>query len=684
MSSGQTESWLPASDDSQDNVKRIITKRRFEEDEEEVEVEETVEAKVMTDTDPDSPSHPKRQKLSPSHILPVPGKQDMKQSSTITGGSGSMSHVVGIDENPRQHEEREMDLPAFIPSVTTNSGSPTITAEVGDKTSPAPTASPVRVDEVSSPRPIPIQSTPTFSDQHMQTDRQSTRPSLFVSISAASNPVLDSPSLPRRTPGIRGPSANAPPKSPGEATRSQIPKKEDDGSSSEGPFATSSPSPRSMEVIRGFPMHHQGPSFRNTVWVRERKVISRTRNQDSLRSHAISHEGDAREDDRTHKTVSARMKTSSSVGDHHGNNSTRSYGIQEGHIPKETKTKDMLENRRLAASDSNHHLFALRTPHHPKYGTPSSEVRAQHDSSTPRSHQKARRRTFAGFGSRSSLPNINLIEKLGKRTSRRSSALLRTKRISSDVGSSSESVASTSRTHFNTLEHNLRGHRSARESVMPLLVDPEARDLTPAFLSEWSPSTRNIVIQAGLATVLKQLEDNHGFSADVVRRACLQQNMDLDATDRMLLRMRIAAENASYGNVHAEKVKHNSLSTSRALQGTQNESRVLSIEYPTRDSDAFGNDYTPPHRSHAEQYRRGEQSLSKGIRRYEHVLVNHGSSTSPARKDISSNQAVWGAEEDEILREGDENRLEILANKFSEDIVRRRFVEIMRNGHFTP
>jgi TRF2-interacting telomeric protein/Rap1 - C terminal domain len=342
---------------------------------------------------------------------------------------------------------------------------------------------------------------------------------------------------------------------------------------------------------------------------------------------------------------------------------------------KGTEVRDVFHAPTPSASHGKHGPFVLSTANLPEPSTASSVSRAQPDSSVPRKkapHDKARRQTFGGFKSHSSVPDINLVEKLGKRPSHR---LLGTRRVSLDT-TDSGSVASTSRTRLTAPEQRAVLYQPQRTSIIPILVDIESQHTTPDLLNAWSPSTRNLVIQAGLASIFKRMEENHGFSTDVVRRAWLQQNMDLDATDRMLLRMRIAAEKAVHDEFYEGEgdVKQFGLSSRGALDRAQNVLKALSPADVTPEPDT---DYTPPARSRAERYKLLRQGLVPEELPRKLNLVSRKLPSSTGRGDIVS-QAVWTAEEDEILRSGDEDKLQILVNNFSEETVRRRFVAIMR------
>jgi len=160
-----------------------------------------------------------------------------------------------------------------------------------------------------------------------------------------------------------------------------------------------------------------------------------------------------------------------------------------------------------------------------------------------------RRRTFAGFDLRSGLPDVDLVAKLGKRGPSRS-PVFTWSRESPDFPLNHIQSASSRRPLLTAREHRAASRGPARKSVIPILVDADDQDTVPLSLDQLSPSTSGLIIKMGLTAIFKQMEMNHGFSADVVERAWRKQNMDLNATDKMLLRMRIAAENASQSDQH--------------------------------------------------------------------------------------------------------------------------------------
>ena len=359
---------------------------------------------------------------------------------------------------------------------------------------------------------------------------------------------------------------------------------------------------------------------------------------------------------------------------------SQSHHFKEDHMATGRKVTDVFRTLTPVASGNTHDPYVLNTLNFPEPSSASTVTRAQIDSPVPQHkapRDKGRRQTFAGFKSRSSLPSIDLVKKLGERASTRTATQFRTRRTSLDNTSNSDSIASIPRTSLPALEHRVTRYRPPRSSVIPVLVDPESPHPASALLTTWSPSTYNHVIKAGLGAIFKRMEENHGFSTSVVQRAWLQQNMDLDATDRMLLRMRIAAENVSQGGNYAEQ--QHSLASNKALEGTQN--AIPSIGYTAPDPGTISDDYTPPARSRAGRYLNfSKRGHLKEARQREIDLVSHGSSKMSTKKKISS-PAVWGIKDDEVLRSGDKAKLEKLTDKFGEDTVRRRFLVIMRKNH---
>lgn len=523
---------------------------------------------------------------------------------------------------------------------------------------------------------------PSGSAQRMQSPPKSPKPPLFASGPSSPDPFVETPSSTWNTVGHPALLERHQQSSLGGGSQVQNHRNQDtrdNESISDGPFASSSPSPRRAEVIRGFPRIRQGISFRDAILVRDRRIIAGNAKEQGLGQDPIKPKRIA--DGETGKQGTAPTKLQ----------------VHPTDVHKRTKVKDVFDAHTPVPLNRNGNLFVLSTANLPESSIASSVSGVPLVPRNKAPHDKARRQTFAGFKSRSSIPNIDLVEKLHKRTSSRSSALLRNRRAS--LGTINlGSVDSTAPTFLTSPDRRIVPYRPSRASAIPTRVDTEYQHTAPGLLDKWSPSTRNLVVQAGLASIFKRMEENHGFSADVVRRAWLQQNMDLDATDRMLLRMRIAAENASHDDFHVREDNHG---FSLALGRAQN---VLPSHAPESDGDytpparsraerlvAQGRipekrqkpdladaDYTPPARSRAERYHL-TQGRAREERRYEPGLTgcDSPSSCTGSQEGLVS-PAVWTPEEDEILRTGDEVKLQILVEKFSEDVVRRRFVAIMR------
>lgn len=369
------------------------------------------------------------------------------------------------------------------------------------------------------------------------------------------------------------------------------------------------------------------------------------------------------------------LSRGSKAEDSPGDITSQSQGFEEDLTVARTEVKDVFRTLTPVASGKTHDPYVLNATHLSSSASPTI-----HPLDSPVFRHKvprdqARRRTFAGFKSRSSLPSIDLVKKLGERVSSRTSTQFRTRRTSLGNTSNSDSTAATP---LAAPERRITRYCPPRPSVIPVLTGPELSYTASALSHQWSPSTYNLVIRAGLGAVFKRMEENHGFSASVVRRAWLQQKMDLDATDRMLLRMRVAAENASHDDDYTEQQQ--GLTSNMALQETRN--RVSYLDYTTPDPGTFSDDYTPPARSRAEQHRRLSEAGHRGEAQWREIdlVGSHRLSKTFARKNILP-QAVWGAEDDQALRSGERAKLEALVEKFSDDTVRCRFLLIMRENH---
>ncbi|KAF8507620.1 hypothetical protein JB92DRAFT_690342 [Gautieria morchelliformis] len=182
----------------------------------------------------------------------------------------------------------------------TESDSPVLAVE---KSSPASSVLPVYTKPVAVSRRSPLPSAATSLEQRRQTRLLSAQPPLSA---PSSDPFVDSPS-PRQIADLRESVTYASPHSlPGGAPRVNLRKQEDseDDLCSDGPFATSPPSPpRRIEVIRGLPKARGGKSFRDNNWVRERRVISGNSDQKNLRDDVTNHKMDEGEKVTDHKRV---------------------------------------------------------------------------------------------------------------------------------------------------------------------------------------------------------------------------------------------------------------------------------------------------------------------------------------------------------------------------------------------
>ncbi|KAF8514701.1 hypothetical protein BU17DRAFT_94213 [Hysterangium stoloniferum] len=273
-------------------------------------------------------------------------------------------------------------------------------------------------------------------------------------------------------------------------------------------------------------------------------------------------------------------------------------GAPDGEDPvPNTDPSDVFKNTPRVSRDGCEQ-YALKAPYLPGPSTASSD-QTQPSSPTPRrgaQRDKLRRRTFNGLKSRSSLPNIDLMAKLGERASTRTPAFNWTKRSAYE----NKSLVLHSSTRSLPVKTLKATRRTSSPSTIALPSDFDDNDL-PKSLIAMSPLSYNHIFRTGINTILKQLESNHGFSADVIRRAWISQNMDLHATDKLLLRMRIAAEKASL--IEDADVFPGGITTDRIAKGTHVGSSGQNISVLTPASDVES-DYTPPPRSKAEEYRR--------------------------------------------------------------------------------
>ena len=248
--------------------------------------------------------------------------------------------------------------------------------------------------------------------------------------------------------------------------------------------------------------------------------------------------------------------------------------------------------------------------------------------------------------------------------------------------------ASSRRPLLTASEHRAASRGPPRKSVIPILADADDQDTVPLSLDQLSPSTSRLIIKMGLSTIFKQMEMNHGFSTDVVERAWRKQNMDLNATDKMLLRMRIAAENALQSD-QQEVFAHGA---PPVVEKHPNQTLVERVESknvgrhstPTAVHPA---QYRPPPHSGADQYLRlSEQGRIREARRREIELANVASVDNSLVNVASSKQSTipvsqWGDHHDAALQTGDGTIILGLAQKFGEDVVRRKFLTVMRQSH---
>ncbi|KAF8589749.1 hypothetical protein K439DRAFT_1612547 [Ramaria rubella] len=551
---------------------------------------------------------------------------------------------------------------------------------------------------------------------------------------------------------------------------------EDDEPSSDGPFATSPSSPRRAQVIRGIPKPCSGKTFRDNVWVRDRKVVPGKNAQKAAvqqmhndeESNAEDNSGNDRDGDKdrrqkagptklanSHKkpitltgTVSgddsptkkfvsttaiaqqskhtvaspslpnpSHSRIDSNVKDALRHNNTpisplvskitqdtsNRLHVNDGHLPR-ASVPDVFESHTPIASSSNHDPYVLRTDHLPPSSvSAASRVRIGSPLHHRVSRDPTRRRTFHGLRSYSSLPSIDLAEKLTKRSSTRSPALSWTRAPSNEIQTSAP-IEHISRPLLTAPERRLAHRRPPRASVIPITTDSATQHIVPISYDELSSSTLNLIVKTGLTAIFKRMEENHGFSADVVRRAWFQQKMDLNATDKLLLRMRIAAENASRSDT--DEYEHYDLPASKPTERVQNETGTLDVEVALAKQSAVShdtNDYTPPARSRAGHYRRlSEEGRLAEARQHEISLTGGGSKRRPTVKNqTSSNKPtvlgpiavpkpvtpprpaippVWSDQDDQVLRIGDQAKLQELVDKFDEDTVRRRFLAVMRQN----
>lgn len=501
--------------------------------------------------------------------------------------------------------------------------------------------------------------------------------------------------------------------------------------SEEDPFASVPPSPKStFNVFYKPPRPRSYAGFRDTARVRDRVIVNGPivpmrkkqkishidRNQDDLSTTV----GKKSDDNVSRQPTSANMKALLAARQPSAMTSmTREP--QQLHLGKHDISKpttivkkalpdgipiDVFSNQEATALTTTPDCYVLNTSHLTEPQTsfassdsPSSSIPVKKISQRD---LKSRRRTFGGVSS--GLPHINLLTKLPKRRTAGSSIPLLRRNSLPAVSKISHLIASDHKARPITYTH-AHNELSADQAHV---------------LTKLSPASYSLILGAGLDTLFKQLEENHGFSQEVIQRIWTAQNMDFHATDRMLLRMRIAAEEAaaqtdSEGETNRVPVAASSSSLRRERESAE------SVREPAEPRD----EYTPPAKTKALKYQRLSEH-KRHNERMEQELHSPQSvipaTTSPSHEQGSRNlvrptippevvliepkskrrsvamvrttpeivnnkfaqdmppgkhqdtASVWGEKEEEALRTNEENKLKELAERFGESFLLQRFM----------
>lgn len=361
-------------------------------------------------------------------------------------------------------------------------------------------------------------------------------------------------------------------------------------SSEADPFTTVPPEPshsQAQSLVHGFPKHRL--SFRNVDRVRQRIGSKGSKGADKKTTGDMSASATdnlERKMGRTSVDAPQKVTTSGSMSwtIPISMSSKRGKTTQADGDVDEDEDEDVFGKRSTTAKDKKVNngggggsetpppplkvltassAFALKTARQMETSSvgqtiPSSPtgIRPSNVAAHRRADEKLRRRrTFAGTTQhQGDLPHIDLVSKLVKSTSA-SPAVARLPLRRHDAPDPTPYVSKSLVLHETSRRKRRRHTRDVDcPSALNSMMIPAHHHFHPQgqlggqssgiLLNQLSARSIELLIENGLAVVFKKMELNHGFANDTVKRAWLRCNGDIEATDRLLLTMRKAAEEA--------------------------------------------------------------------------------------------------------------------------------------------